>query len=93
MLINAANEHSFGGSCRDVIISGGLTANKDILEHFLRQHISEKVDIAVPSQPQIFGAAKAAVSLCREPLSNEERQTFINNFSDDYSKKMQGGQI
>lgn len=82
-LINAAIKNC---DCADTcIISGGLTKDKDILEKFLREHISGNVRIIFPEFPQIYGAALK----CMEMFGPDEydEKLFDKNFREKYPER------
>ena len=83
-LIHAAEKRSFDGLNTDIIISGGLIKDGDIIEKYLRQQLGENRRIIFPDLPQIYGAAIAALKLCHEDFSAIDMEEFHNVFSEEY---------
>ena len=66
-----------------VIISGGLTYNRDIIEPILKKRLPQKTDLIFTTLPQIYGAALAAVKFSDFTDNAEE---FDLNFAEDYKR-------
>ena len=66
---------------QNVIISGGLVLNNDIILNILKEKIPY-AKITVPALPQIFGACYKCCSLFGTPSCD-----FIENFTLNYNKK------
>ncbi len=66
-----------------VIVSGGLTSNRDIIEPILKARISQKSKLVFPTLPQIYGAALATMKFAGFSASAEE---FDKNFTEDYKR-------
>lgn len=78
MLIRAA-----GNGSDTVVLSGGLTAQSDIIVPRLVSMLPQKMRILVPALPQIYGAALAAVRFCGIPVQDEAG--FDSAFASDYN--------
>lgn len=78
-LIKAANNGS-----QTVILSGGLTAQREIIVPCLKSMLPEQMNIVIPDLPQIYGAALAAVQFCKVPVQDTEE--FDRAFAEDYAQ-------
>jgi len=70
-----------------VIISGGLTAHRDVLEPLLKSGLPSRFSLVFPELPQIYGAALAVMkynNCCPDPA------TFDRNFTEDYQNIKKG---
>ncbi len=77
-LITAADNSS-----ETVIVSGGLTSEREIIEPILKSRLPKKMKLVFPTLPQIYGAAVAAMkySCCRTDAAE-----FDRNFTEDYTR-------
>ncbi len=66
-----------------VIVSGGLTGNRDIIEPILKAGLSQRVNLVFPILPQIYGAALAAIKFAEFSADAVE---FDKNFAEDYKR-------
>ena len=82
MLIRAADNGS-----DTVIISGGLTCHRDVLEPMLRERLPERMKLIFPTLPQIYGAALAAMQMLNIP---SDPTVFDKNFQNDYTALLKG---
>lgn len=83
-LIQAAKKCSFNGLDTDIIIAGGLTNDRDVIEKCLRQHLGENQRIIFPDLPQIYGAAIAALKFFSNDFSAIDIEEFHKVFSEEY---------
>ncbi len=82
MLIRAADNGS-----DTVIISGGLTCHRDVLEPMLLERLPERMKLIFPTLPQIYGAALAAMQTADIP---GDPAVFDKNFQNDYAALLKG---
>lgn len=76
-LINHAyKEYNCDGK---VVLSGGITKNKDIVEKFLKNKVDSEIELIFPDMPQVYGACR----MCCSAFSNMEND-FEENFKTDY---------
>ena len=85
-LIKAAQKCSFNGECTDVIISGGLIKDSDIITECLEKELGKNQKIVFPKFPQIYGAAVATLKFCHKNISEIDMQEFGRVFARDYRK-------
>ena len=76
-LINAAAERYDCG--QDVVLAGGLTARKDILEAALKPKLNPGLRLLFNEKPQICGAAAGGIELL-EVASPEFKEIFFENY-------------
>ncbi|MBQ4137002.1 MAG: XRE family transcriptional regulator [Clostridia bacterium] len=74
-LINHA--HNSFDTSGEVIISGGLTAHKDILEPMLKARLNNDVRLIFPEFSQIYGACLKCMKICGININETE---FDNSF-------------
>lgn len=82
-LINAADNGS-----DTVILSGGLTSYRDVIEPILASMLPSNKKLVFPQLPQIYGAALAAMKFSRFECVSPE--VFDRNFTDDYNRLREG---
>ncbi len=85
-LIESANGCSFNNENCDVIISGGLTKDSDIITECLRDILDDKYNFIFPDLPQIYGAVVATLKFCHEDSAVIDMDEFHKAFADDYNK-------
>lgn len=82
-LINCAYQKHNG--CDTVILSGGITKNKEIMKAFLEDKIDSEIKMIFPDMPQIYGACRN----CCNSFSKME-ESFEENFKRDYFQILKG---
>lgn len=85
-LIKAANKCSFDGQNDDIVISGGLVKDADIIEECLKTQLDKNQKLIFPDLPQIYGAAVATLKFCHEDASSIDMSEFHKVFAEDYKK-------
>ena len=78
----AAEKYDCG---KEVIFSGGIMKESDILQEFINRTLNKDLKIVVSDTPQIYGACV----LCNK-MFGEEKKDFKENFAADY-KRFIGG--
>ena len=73
---------AMGGS-DTVIVSGGLTVNREVIEPMLKFRLPKNVRLVFPTFPQIYGAALAAMKFAGFSAAAGE---FDKNFAEDYKR-------
>ena len=66
-----------------VIVSGGLTGNREVIEPMLKSRLPKNVRLVFPTFPQIYGAALAAIKFAEFSADAVE---FDKNFAEDYKR-------
>ena len=79
MLIKAADNGS-----ATVILSGGLTAHRDVIEPMLASMLPRGKKLVFPELPQIYGAALASMAFSGYDTAVPE--VFDRNFTEDYDR-------
>ncbi len=78
-LIKAADNGS-----ATVILSGGLTAHRDVIEPMLASMLPQGKKLVFPELPQIYGAALASMAFSGYDTAVPE--VFDRNFTEDYDR-------
>ncbi len=89
-LIESANGCGFNDENCDVIISGGLTKDSDIITVCLKDILDDKYNFIFPDLPQIYGAVVATLKFCHEDAAVIDMDEFHKVFADDYNKIRKG---
>ncbi|MBQ4630064.1 MAG: XRE family transcriptional regulator [Clostridia bacterium] len=71
---------------KTVVISGGLTANADILHDVIGKCIPGDVKIIIPDMPQIYGACLMCLKECK--MSSCATEEFEEKFKADYLRRI-----
>ncbi|MBO7148966.1 MAG: XRE family transcriptional regulator [Clostridia bacterium] len=77
-LINYAHK-SFDTS-GEVIISGGLTAHRDVLEKLLSDRLDKGIRLTFPEFPQIYGACLKCIKICDVNIDENEFDNSFRNY-------------
>jgi N-acetylglucosamine kinase-like BadF-type ATPase len=64
----------------DVIISGGLTAHRDLLEPMLRKRLDNNVHLVFPEFPQIYGACLKCMKICGVNINEKDFDNSFRNY-------------
>ncbi len=73
------------GCEKNIVISGGLTANSEILEKFLKERLMAGVRVMIPGLPPVYGACLSCLN--ENGMGEYATEEFENNFKKDYCKK------
>ena len=68
----------------DVVLSGGITSAKAIIEPLLRARIDGRLKIIIPEMPPIFGAAIRCIKMHH---GEYEKEAFERNFQEVFKKQ------
>lgn len=71
---------------KTVVISGGLTNQKEILLEIIKEELDPNLEIVFPQLPQIFGACRCSCKICG--ITADEN--FTKNFTQDYMQYIRG---
>ena len=67
-----------------VIISGGLTCHRDVIEPLLAGMLPSRMKLVFPALPQIYGSALAAMKLCG--CTPADPDIFDRHFTEEYNQ-------
>lgn len=78
--INTAAAHYDCG--KDVVLAGGLTARKEILERFLQPELKNGLRLIFNEKPQICGAAVGGIRLLGAENNAQWKEVFYQSYND-----------